>query len=1128
VSTNRNVYALLVGIDHYPAPVPTLHGCRNDITAMEQLLNTRVSAYGVTLHVQTLLDEQATRTAVINGFRRHLGRADNGDVALFYYSGHGSQEPAPEQWWEVEPDHLDETLVLYDSRQPGQWDLADKELAVLLQEVARQRPHVLVVLDCCHSGSGTRATLEDGIAERRAPTDARQRPIGSFLFAADQASSLTRAASERGPLGDSGWALPQADHVLLAGCRSNETSKEVLHDGHNRGAMSAALEVALTMSGIALTYRDLHRQVSANVRAKVRNQNPQLETSAASDLDRSFLGGALAEMPPYFVVTHEETGWIIDGGIMHGIAAPVGIEATLLEIQTAAGQSVAVGKVTTVQPGTATITVTPDHALNEARSYRGMVTATPLPPMLIRIDGDIAQAGALRIRLGQRDEDGPLLVSEALRGVAPAVLVTANDDGFTISRAGNNRPLCPRAATPDQAVAMLEHIASWMRVATLHNGSTRLSHDVISVHVEAERELSDRMPDEVDGHYRFSYLPSNGGSRPRRYTVTLTNTTERSLWVAVLDLTDTYGVYTDALPAGSIALAAGEAKPIRFAAEVPDELARQGVTEVTDLLKLIVSTEEFDPRSLAQDDLDVTTALRVVASVRAVPKSSLDRLLHRVGTRRARPETADDEPAADWFTRDLQVTAVRPGAAAEIAADKTIELARGVRIAAHPRLRATCLLTSSADATRDLVVAPVPELLHDIDAMPFGLVATRGGEAEADSLVVELHEGTDLAVVTEEAPLIVQLDQKLEPDEHVLPFAWDGEFYIPLGYSRQAEAGSEIVLQRLSDPVVTDRSLKGSIRILFRKLVAKRLGLAYEYPLLRMVSVGDDGTVTYEEDRVVIAAAVANAAAVLLYVHGIIGDTEGMARSSRLSGAAKALGTHYDLILTFDYENLDTPIEVNARSLKDRLAAVGLADHHGKRFDIVAHSMGGLVCRHMIELIGGVSVDRLVMLGTPSGGSPWPTVQKWSTAAIAFAANSMTVVAWPVAAVANVLAAIEKIDTALDQMQKDSPFLGQLAAAPDPGLPYHVIIGDRSLIQSAPAGRIERLLARLSPRRIASDLVDLAFFLNPNDLAVAVSSARDVPIERAPTPTFYVLASDHVSFFVTEASLTKMADVLVV
>src|SRR5687768_6900193 len=121
----RTVYALLVGIDDYEPPVPRLNGCVNDIRTVERILQERVEGVDLTLNPRVLTDGAATREAVIREFREHLGRAREDDVALFYYSGHGSQEPAPPEFWDIEPDRLDETLVLFDSRQPGRFDLAD-------------------------------------------------------------------------------------------------------------------------------------------------------------------------------------------------------------------------------------------------------------------------------------------------------------------------------------------------------------------------------------------------------------------------------------------------------------------------------------------------------------------------------------------------------------------------------------------------------------------------------------------------------------------------------------------------------------------------------------------------------------------------------------------------------------------------------------------------------------------------------------------------------------------------------------------------------------------------------------------------------------------------------------------
>ena len=57
---------------------------------------------------------------------------------------------------------------------------------------------------------------------------------------------------------------------------------------------------------------------------------------------------------------------------------------------------------------------------------------------------------------------------------------------------------------------------------------------------------------------------------------------------------------------------------------------------------------------------------------------------------------------------------------------------------------------------------------------------------------------------------------------------------------------------------------------------------------------------------------------VLLLIHGIIGDTEGIAEGLRLATDAtgRTVDAGFDLVvLTYDYENLATPIEVTAADL---------------------------------------------------------------------------------------------------------------------------------------------------------------------------------------------------------------------
>lgn len=663
---DRQVLALLVGIDEYPAPIPPLRGCANDVRAFAQILGGRIRQ-DQKLSVQVLTNGQATRAAVIEQFGEHLGRAGPDDVALFYYSGHGSQEQTPPELWDLEPDHLDETLVLVDSREPGRWDLADKELAALIADVSKGGAHVVVILDCCHSGSGTRS-MDEGIRERRAPSDRRQRPLDSFIEGSVLASAPVGEGGQQDSRpepaytrGVSGWALPgeaaggtRGNHVLLAACRASETAKEVIDLGHDRGAFSLALETALRHGG--LTYRDMHRGVLAAVLKRVEGQHPQVEVQEAEDLDRPFLGGAIRPLPRYFTLSMLPDGWCIDGGAVHGLPEPFGGETTELAIygMEPSGQDkpLALGSVTAVLPDKSRVSLS--TTLDDARTYRAIVTAIPLKPLTIGVEGDQGMTAGLLAGLAKAHST---LLALANPPSDAELVVHADPKGFEIVRPGSKRPLVPTVrgdGSEARTVAALEHMARWIRLSTLHNPASQLQQAAVRVDVKSnDGALGD------DGLLRLGY---HGDQRPN-FTITLTNTTEGTLWCALLDLTEPYGVFTDAFPAGSTELGPGQSEQVALFGEVADDLWRSGTLELTDQLKVLVSTSEFDPRALEQDELDVRTVKPPdVTRGQGVPRSTLERLLCRVATRSLAAQPAENERISDWRTIDLFVTTTRPAA----------------------------------------------------------------------------------------------------------------------------------------------------------------------------------------------------------------------------------------------------------------------------------------------------------------------------------------------------------------------------------------------------------------------------------------------------------------------------------
>ncbi|MCJ8283044.1 MAG: hypothetical protein MJK14_25385 [Rivularia sp. ALOHA_DT_140] len=276
----------------------------------------------------------------------------------------------------------------------------------------------------------------------------------------------------------------------------------------------------------------------------------------------------------------------------------------------------------------------------------------------------------------------------------------------------------------------------------------------------------------------------------------------------------------------------------------------------------------------------------------------------------------------------------------------------------------------------------------------------------------------------------------------------------------------------------------------------------FEYPLLRIANASESGRVTYNINSNEIKSKIAEANKILLYIHGIIGDTESLLPSIQSAkfvenGSEKSLKDKYDLVLAFDYENLNTTIQENAKLLKQRLEEVGISANHGKKLDIVAHSMGGLVSRTFIEEEGGNQiVQHLVMLGTPNAGSPWVKIQDWAFTALGIGLNQLSSVAWGTNIIAALLAFLEANDNALDQMRIQSDFIQSIAKNNDPNVKYTIIAGDRNINPEALAGpenysAIERLMQKLFGSAV-DDVVDKAFFNQPTDIAVTLESIQSV------------------------------------
>lgn len=117
--------------------------------------------------VTTLVNQQATKAGFIGAFKRMAASCKQGDVVYIHYSGHGQQMTDVHN---DETDGLDECWIPYDAYRKacktyhGEKHLTDDELNVYLNAIRDKigaKGKLLVVIDACHSGDGTRGDEDE-------------------------------------------------------------------------------------------------------------------------------------------------------------------------------------------------------------------------------------------------------------------------------------------------------------------------------------------------------------------------------------------------------------------------------------------------------------------------------------------------------------------------------------------------------------------------------------------------------------------------------------------------------------------------------------------------------------------------------------------------------------------------------------------------------------------------------------------------------------------------------------------------------------------------------------------------------------------------------------------------------
>lgn len=479
--------ALLVGVQDYPkaAGWPVLQGPRDDVAAIARVLVERGGF--ASADVRTLLDAQATHAAIRDAFRSLAAQSAKGDLLLFYFAGHGSRLPDEEGGDEL--DGWDETLIpvdaLDDSGKPN--DVRDDQLREWVREANARVEDVVLVFDCCSSGTNSRGGTGDAVRF----VDPLARGI-----AGRRGGRLVRESG-------SGWLAPSLSYVSLGACRADESAFEhVLPPDEAgrpplvRGLFSWCLEQELACAGPQTSYAELGERVRDAVARVHPEQSPVVEGPLA---ESRVLGGRLGAAPPSFALARRGADWELEAGRLQGLC-----EGALLDVR--AGDGAVLGRVRVDRPGTsrssAVWCVAPPPDAGERLRAQLVDRGRGLAPVPVVLDAELLALDAARVLRERIGASTSLAIAPAselglvLRGTGEAAVVLAGD--------GAEVGLSARLDRPDEVRALVQGLERWALARALYASLSRARAVGPALEVElrradAEGRALDRLPLDADG-----------------------------------------------------------------------------------------------------------------------------------------------------------------------------------------------------------------------------------------------------------------------------------------------------------------------------------------------------------------------------------------------------------------------------------------------------------------------------------------------------------------------------------------------------------------------------------------------------------------------------------------------------
>jgi hypothetical protein len=331
-----------------------------------------------------LTDSMATKAGIGAAFKTLIGRVKKGDIVVIHFSSHGEQVEDDNK---EETDGLDEAIVSYDAMYPVNREnfstdqvkyFRDDQFGNYIDELRSrlgEQGDVIVFIDACHSGSGTRGSrkVRGGAAplvSKNYKAPGKEIPGTGNVFRENKIQPEEKMAT----------------YVVISAARAGELNTEADNDGTDMGSLSLAIGKVFEKLSPGTTYRSFFSNLLSFMNEIVPEQHPVIE---GNGLDRELFGGRFIEQKPFIEVEAiHATRLTLRGGSLMGLDS--GAKVAVYPSGTndpAASNPVARGIISVAEPFTSSVILDTFPGLLQPSAYWVFVTEPvyKIRPVIIQV-----------------------------------------------------------------------------------------------------------------------------------------------------------------------------------------------------------------------------------------------------------------------------------------------------------------------------------------------------------------------------------------------------------------------------------------------------------------------------------------------------------------------------------------------------------------------------------------------------------------------------------------------------------------------------------------------------------------------------------------------------------------------